>query len=229
MKMQMRTWILILAVVLCGSVVNTANAQWYANPGAGLGYAYGAAAYGAYGAGYGAQTPMSANAIGMGSLVRAEGAYNEQTSRAAINYQQARSIYIDNQQKAYAVRQATLRAGTARVAEENEAAHASLARANEFLAAHQPLPLPSSQLNPSTGHIEWPAALTTPDFAEYRKSLEGMFESRMKSGVTANLTLQIEKKTAELKDALRDHITQIPLSDYSQARRFLDSMIASAR
>lgn len=229
MKTQMGLRASIVAVVLfCSSTV---EAQWYAGHNSALGLGYGAA-YGAYGlgGGFGAQTPMSANAIGMGSLVRSQGVYNELTSQAAINYEQARSVYIDNQQKAYEARQARLRSGNARVAAETEASIASLNRANEFLASHQALPLPTSQLDQSTGRIEWPRALAEEhDFDPLRKDLEGLFESRIKSGPTANVSLQIEKKTTELKDLLREHITKIPLADYSQARRFLDSMMASAR
>jgi len=226
MRTQISIWTLIVAVAFIG--VNTADAQWFAGRNAALGYGMGLA-YGGYGGGFSAQTPMSANAIGMSALVQSQGQYNLQTAQAATYWQQARSQYIDNQQKAYAVRQSTLRAGTARVAEETATAHASLARANEFLATHQPLPLPHAQLNPSTGQIIWPVALTGPDFDDSRKSLEGMFESRMKSGATSNLVSQIEKKVAEMKDLLRDHIMKIPLGDYSEARRFLDSMLSSAR
>lgn len=226
MKTRIGIWTTIVALTLLG--VNTADAQWYAGRNLALGYGAGLA-YGGYGGGFSAQTPMSANAIGMSALVRSQGEYNLQTAQAATYYEKARSQYIDNQQKAYAARQATKRAGQARVAEETASAHASLARANEFQATHQPLPLPNAQLNPSTGHIEWPTALTTPEYADMRKALDEMFATRTKYGATANLVNQIEKKVTELKDLLRENITKIPLGDYSQARRFLDSMVTSAR
>jgi len=218
--------LLITAAIVCSTSMSaTAYGQWYSG-------GYGGAGYGlnlGRGGGFSAQTPYSANATGMGNLIRSEGEYNVLSSKAAINYEQARSVYIDNQQKAFSARQSMKRVAKANDIAENEAAHAALARADEFIAAHQPLPLPNSQLNPSTGNIEWPVGLSGKDFDEGRKSLDGMFESRMKSGATAALASEIEKKTCELKDALREHITKMPLKDYSEARRFLDSMYASAR
>jgi hypothetical protein len=215
-----RTWTFIAAIAICSSISTPAYSQWYAGPGG----------WGGWGYGWGsAQTPMSANAIGMSHVIQAAGQYNEQTSRALMNYQQAESTYIDNQQKWFNARQSVIRAAKAKDLEDKQTAHAALDRANEFEASHQPLPLPNSELHPSTGQIVWPTALLAPEYSDSRKALEGMFQSRTRYGSSANLTTQIKDKVNEMKDQLREQITKIPLSEYSQARRFLDSMIASAQ
>lgn len=221
MRACFRNLTFIAAMALCSSVSTPAYSQWYAGPGGWGGYGYG---------GWGsAQTPMSANAIGMSSVIHAAGQYNEQTSRALYNYQQAQSVYIDNQQKWYNARQSVIRAAKANDLENKQAAHAALDRANEFEAAHQQLPLPNSELNPSTGQIVWPTALLAPEYNDSRKALEGLFQSRMRYGSSANLAAQIQAKANEMKDQLREQITKIALPDYSQARKFLDSLIASSR
>ena len=237
MTKQIGIWALLVVGSTGWFSSSPAWGQWYSGGNgyggaAATGYGYGAAmGYG--GGGFSASDPVSnyTNAVysGMSNLIRSQGQYNEQTARAMINYQQARNIYIDNQQKALNARQSMTRQLRAQDVADNEAAHAALARADEFIAAHQPLPLANSQLNPSTGRIDWPVALMGTDFDDLRNSLDKLFETRLKTGATSAVASEIEKKTGELKDSLRQHITMMPLKDYSEGRRFLDSMYTSAR
>src|SRR5437588_130458 len=138
MRACFRNLTFIAAIAIYISISTPAYSQWYAHPQVG-GVSYpglGHGGWGYAGLGYGgwgsAQTPMSANAIGMSSLVHAAGSYNEQTSRALQNYQQAESTYIDNQQKWYNARQSVIRAAKAKDLEDKQTAHAALARADEF-------------------------------------------------------------------------------------------------
>lgn len=222
--------------------------QWYVGPQYGVGgyrgYGYGGVGYGGvgYGGGYGLgyglgygmgaygspQTPYSAEAIGMGELIRAEGDYNKRTSEAVVNYEQARAQYIDNQQKAIAARQTSRRLAQAEDTKDQQAAQASRARAEQFISTHKPQPLSYRQLDPANGRILWPTALSSPDFEPFRKPLDSLFEARLKSGPTPNLVAEIGRRVGELRDALRARILEIPLSEYSEARRFLDSLSVSA-
>ncbi len=234
MKKQLITGILLAALTFDCSASAQAYGPWYTGSnvdyrgnayyGYGLGYGLG------YGAGYtGPQTPVSAAATGMGNLIRAQGDYNEQTAKAMVSYEQARSQYIENQQKAIIARQTVKRLSRAEDAKKLEEAHAKLARADEFIASHRPPSLSDSQLEPSTGKVHWPLALKATEFDDMCKQLDSLFESRAKNGPTSEVSSMIERKTGELKDLLRTKIVKIPLSDYSEARQFLDSMAMSAR
>ena len=106
-----------LALISMSNCVNPLSAfePWYVNsyPGVAVGvnggygrygYGYGPYGYGlglGLGAGYGyqAQTPESADTTAMGNLVRAQGQYNESTAKAAVDREEARRRYLDNQQK----------------------------------------------------------------------------------------------------------------------------------
>ncbi|HTI50672.1 MAG TPA: hypothetical protein VL475_06970, partial [Planctomycetaceae bacterium] len=102
----------ILLVVALLNVVSTSRvmAQRWFNPGVGgfagrvgvgygVGYGLGGYGYGGMGygmGGYGGGTAAGNYLQGMSQVVRAQGQYNEQTSRAMINYEDARTKYIDN-------------------------------------------------------------------------------------------------------------------------------------
>lgn len=222
--------IIVAALVLVGAQLASrtsveAQNPWYA----GLGYGYAAGAYGGGFGAYGAQTPFSAQATGMANLVRAQGMYNEANSRAAVNYQQAERQYIENQQQAFNARQSVKRVIQAENAKAHEETRAQFARSEEFLAAHRPPSLTSKQLDPSTGKLNWPITLKASDFDGQRKTLDELFEKRAKYGASSDVSTQIEVKTGELKDSLRGHITKVPLTEYSESRQFLDSMISTVK
>ncbi len=236
---------LLVALVFWGTPA-TAFSQLYLGPQYGIGspaygygyggnYGYGGTGYGlGYGLGYGAglgyggaQTPYSAELTGMGNLVRAEGDYNKRTSEALVNYEKAQNQYIENQQKAIAARQTAKRLGQAEAAKDREAAHESLVRAEQYIASHRPQPLSHSQLDLTTGQVHWPAALIAKEFDPLRSSLESLFATRAKSGANSVLNAQISRKVGEMKDSLRSQILNIPLAEYSEARRFLDSLAVS--
>ena len=240
MKKQIIRWALLFVAAAIWSAPVSAQSPWYVGVGNGIGYGgngyYGnGLVYGvgignglSYGIGLGnysgAQTAYSADAIGMANLVRAQGAYNQDTAKAMLSYERARSEYMENQQRAISARMANKRMAQADDAKQREEEHATQTRVAEFTATHKPSPLSQSQLDPTTGKIQWPVILTSKDFDEFRQSLDSMFETRSKSGQTAVLSTQISKKAGEMKDALRKQILTLPLPEYSEARRFLDSM-----
>ena len=239
MNRHIFVWALLLTSVTC-SQYTLAFDEWYVGPGPGfapgvyggygpygLGLGYGLGLRYGYGYGFQAQTPYSAEANAMGNLVRAQGDYNQASSKALIDQEEARRRYIDNQRKLISNRQEIKRAALTNDAKELENARAARAREEEFQAAHRPQPLSSDQLNPMTGAIQWPEILRADAFAETRKSLDALFEKRAKYGSSSDLTGQIRTKTGELKEALRHQIKEIPLAQYSESRKFLERLAAS--
>ena len=127
--------------------VNSQAARWYV--GAGVG------GYGGYGYG-GATTPQSAAGMAMADMVRSQGMYNQMTSAAMINVEEARSKYIDNQRQwteVYLMKQRALAAEHAAAKEEARARNARYLEDQAANPSHLPPRLLSIQLDPSTGKI----------------------------------------------------------------------------
>lgn len=209
--------------VTCGPLTN-AYGQWYGAGGMGLGYGMGMGWGGAAGG-------VGEIYSGMGNLVRSEGERNVLNAEAEKRYQQslqehekARTLHLENQQKIHAEMQKRKREAKAQDAQDLENRLAARERQQEFLDAHRPQPLASSQFDPATASIDWPPALRATDFDDFRKSIETLFQTRAKYGPTSDTSRQINKAVGDLKDLLRSQILKIPGSDYSEARKFLDRL-----
>ncbi len=232
----MRNQIVLVAMVIAGAVCPlSANGQgrWYAARRVTAGYAVGAAAahYGAYGYG-GGGTVYSQAQNANANTIRAQGEYNVQTTAAMSNYEDARSKYIDNQEKWTQVYAEKQRALAAQKEADREAALSARERAKAFDAANPPSGPPrltASQLDPSTGRIQWPIALTAVAFEGQRKSLDALFEMRVHTSTNADLASKVDKATKEMKDSLRAKIREIPSQDFLEARKFLDSLALEGR
>jgi hypothetical protein len=193
---------------------------------------YSGAAYG--GGGYGGQftqDPVTAYATayysGMSNLLRSQGFYDVEESQAMINSERARTKYIDNQQKLFYVRQSQKRAGLVAHSQDREIRRADRARQEEFYAAHRLQPLSHEQLDPWSGTIQWPAALLQSEFDELRSSLDELFGQKARGYEKSTVASKIDQNVQEMRDLLRSQILTIPLHDYSEARKFLDSMAVS--
>ena len=238
--MNIRTRLLnfpLFAIVLCCSVAN-AYGPWYGEPGRPVGYG----GYGAYGAGYGyggygyggGNGGVGGAASGMANLVNAQGQRNVSNSQAAINYEEANiekqkaiSAAMDNMQKYRDNRDLRMQKAEARDAANRQAEMESQARFQKYEADHRPPPLSPSQLEPSTGKIEWPSALRSVDFKETRTAIDALFKTQAESGPSDDLSVQMHEQVRKLQDQLRKQVTQIPLPEYSQSRKFLDRLANS--
>ena len=85
----MKPLVFAASVVAIAFSCSFANAQWYLPGGYGGGY-------GGWGS---ASTPQSADGMAMGNIIRSQGMYNQMTSAAMINVEQARSKFIDGNQR----------------------------------------------------------------------------------------------------------------------------------
>jgi len=193
--------------------------------GYGLGYLDAFAGYGGYG-GVGSD-PYAAEYTGMANLVRAQGAYNADTAKAMISYEQARSQYMENQRNFMSAHLSRLRLAKAEETKSHEDSVASQAKFDQYTASQRPHPLSQSQIDPSTGSIKWPELLTAKSFEIPRQALEKMFEIKAKNGSSPELAKQISQAAGDMKDLLRAQILTVPLTDYSESRRFLDSLAVS--
>lgn len=176
-----------------------------------------------YGGG-GGGTVYSSAANGLGNLIRAEGAYNQMTAQAWVAQEQAYSLQLANRLKAaqtyYQLRRL------------NEAEHAEQER--KLAAARgEPQPvkirrLTSSQLDPVTGAITWPAVLRAPEFDAQRLALDRLFEDRAIDPTKVTDT-QVEHYVDILHEKLDAQHDQLTTSDFFTARYFLEAMASESR
>jgi len=188
--------------ILCMAV--SAHAQW------GWGRAYRPA------------TAAESYQRGFADVVRSAGAANVMNSAAMINVEDARSKNIENRQKAtetyFEMKRINreYREQTKRPRPTSE----QLFRLAKEAAPGRPDP---TELDPVTGEIAWPAALTKDQYEEHRSSLETLFAQRAQSSNQLNLeqSEEIREHIRAMQGKLKAEITDIPPQAFTQANAFL--------
>lgn len=209
-----RAGLVAALTLLVAGVPDTASAQW---GGWGMGM-------GGMGGGY-ASTAGQAAAYGLSDVIRSEGYANVQNSEAAKNWEDAKTKEIDNRQKwtnTYFDMRRTNK--ESRQAESGPAVTHD--QAIRFAKAAAPPRLTSAQLDPVTGHIEYPLLLTAKDYVSYRTDLDKMFADRASSGGSLQFEEfeKIRGTVSKFIDALKTDVSRYPAGDYGHARTFLDSL-----
>lgn len=211
--------LLVLIVVAVSLVASTAQAQRW---------------YGGFGNPYymdnRASTPAESYARGMADMTRAAGQRNLLDSMAAGNYEEARSLELDNRLKATDTYFEMRRINSeARAAERRPPPSSEVAfrRAQEVT----PTPLTATQLDPVTGQIQWPRLLMQDRYATLRNEVEALFIERSDSGGSIGMSAYQELLTAcnQLKAQLRQNIRDYLPNDYITASNFIDSLTFAAR
>lgn len=217
-----------------------AAALWGANPYNGygsyggfgmnsIGWHNGYGSYGGFGYSGVATFPVIPYRGGVADVIRSRGEYNEATSRSYINYEQARKGYIENRkqwQQAYFDMRQSNEARRVRKLEGAKHSPEALAYAARSSA---PRALSSESLDPITGRLLWPEILQRDEFAIQREQIEQQFEIRAStSGAETNLPA-IEQSVGRMIEILRSEIEDLPVDQYMESRKFLDSLAYSAR
>jgi hypothetical protein len=132
------------------------------------------------GGGY-ASTAQQAADYGMSQVVRSQGYANLKNSEAAKNWEEAKTQEIQNRMRwteTYFEMRKTNR--EARAAEDGP----PVTQEQAIRMAKMTLPsrLGSTQLDPVTGHIEYPMVLQDDIFAPYRQELDTIFARRASTG-----------------------------------------------
>jgi hypothetical protein len=176
------------------------------------------------GGSYGGGTADGNFMFGLGQVIRAEGDYNLSTSQAAINFEVARSKYLENSsrwiQGYYRGREAN-QAYQLQKIERNRHSPETLAQA---AAAELPRKLTSDDIDPTTGKIHWPEQLLGDEYAVFRSDLEEVFEIRGWTSRSPDTTARIHGDTHAMIEILRSHIDELNANDFMAARKFLDAL-----
>lgn len=191
-------------------------AQW----GGGFGYNRG---------GY-ASTAAQAADYGMSEMMRAQGYQNLQNSEAAKNWEEAKTLEIQNRlrwtETYFEMRKVNREA---KAAEQGPPVTQEQAIRMAKMAA--PPRLGSTQLDPVTGHVEYPPVLMDDIYADYRKRLDQFFADRAASGgsVQYGEMREFQSNVSKFIDVLKQNVKNYPAGDYGRARTFLDSLAHEAR
>jgi len=176
------------------------------------------------GGSYGGGTAAGNYLMGMAQVIRSEGDYNLQTSQGLINFEEARSKYIENANKwtqAYYQMKEAHDAYVIQRFERNKHSAEALAQA---AAAELPRKLTSDELDPVTGKIVWPEPLMDEQYADLRAELDHLFELRAWTSRTAGTAARIHDATRRMLDILRSNIETMPANDFIAARKFIDGL-----
>jgi len=175
-----------------------------------------------------ASTPAESYARGMADVIRSSGAANLMNSRAASNYEDARSKNLDNRVK-YAETYYEKR----RVHDKYQAEKAEKTR-EYFYRRSQKGPsiarLTPAELDPVTGKISWPLVLQDKPFDAYRKQLDSAFARRETSlgAIGTQSYVELLKTIEEMQRALIKRIREYPSSEYIKAREYLKRLAYEA-
>jgi len=166
----------------------------------------------------------------MSEMMRAQGYQNLQNSEAAKNWEQAKTQEIQNRLRwteTYFEMRKTNR--EARAAEAGPPVTQEQAIRMAKMAA--PPRLGSTQLDPVTGHIEYPLVLRDDIFAPNRQEVDALFAKRAASGgsVQYEEVREMQDAVSKFIDVLRQNVRNYAAGDYGRARTFLDSLAREVR
>lgn len=176
-----------------------------------------------------ASTAAQAADYGMSELIRAQGYTNLQNSEAAKNWEDAKTLDIQNKMRwtdTYFEMRKTNR--EARAAEAGPPVTHDQAIRMAKMAA--PPRLVSTQLDPVTGHIEYPMVLQDDIFRPYRDELDKLFAKRASSGGSMRYEeyQELQSTVAKFVEVLKEHVSKYPAGEYGRARTFLNSLAHEA-
>jgi len=177
-----------------------------------------------------ASTAGQAAAYGMSEMMRAQGTQNLENSEAAKNWQDAKTQEIQNRMRwteTYFEMRKTNK--DARAAEAGPPVTQEQAIRMAKMSA--PPRLVSTQLDPVTGHIQYPMVLQDGVFKPYREELDKLFANRAASGGSLQFEQyqEIQRTVSKFIDVLKENVSNYPAGEYGKARTFLDSLAHESR
>ena len=182
---------------------------------------------GGYGYGYG--NPFGGLMSGIGTGVGAV-----MSGQAAVNYQQAYQMSIQNRKLAVQTYFDLRRMNASyRAEQEMLHPHATPEEIASFNQSRMPQPLSGNDFDPGHGVIAWPPLLQRSEFDDYRHQLEGHFSEWATDPHAAGLGTQncrdIQQAVADMSDKLHSEIKQFQPDEYIAATKFLHSLAFEAR
>lgn len=195
-----------------------------------VGFCFGQWGWGGGGWGNYASTAQQGADYGMAQMMRAQGYQNLQNSEAAKNWEQAKTMEMENR-----LRWTETYFEMRKVNRESRAAEAPPAmtqeRAVRLAKMKSPRRLESTELDPVTGQIDYPIVLQDDVFKPYRDKLDQLFAQRASTGGSIQFEdyQQIQGTVADFIEALKSRVKEYSSGDYGRARSFLNSLAHETR
>jgi hypothetical protein len=178
---------------------------------------------------YRAATAAESYARGRAALIHARGQYNLLSSEARVVHAEAQRREIENRERGvdayFAIREKNREERAAQ-----RRPRATVEQLRRIAAAGKPAPLSPSELDAVTGEISWPIALQQDEYDAFRADLEALAAEQAAAGQLGadeleKADLAADGILAELKTRIRD----VPLQDYTVARRFVERLAHQLR
>ncbi len=208
---------LVVALVLGLAVVGDAQVRRYGYRG-GLGWG---ALYGGLGAGYTGSTPAESYARGQAEMLRAQGDAYQAAAAGAIDYEQARGAYMENQKRWQEIQMERRKMGEQERQEHYAAQRAARDRRSVSAPPPAAMSLSDAQYDRGTGAISWPEVLQGDAFATGRAAIEELLKLKAHTGSTSDVNDRIYQSTSALLAQLKQQVKTLPPSGYIEARKFL--------
>lgn len=174
-------------------------------------------------------TPAESQARGYAEAIRAQGQAYENISRGMVDYEKARSAYIENQKQWHETAMERQQMGMA----QREKYYANeRAKRDRRESMHPTTPTPKlseSQYDRASGSIEWPELLQSATYAEDRKAIEDLAAVRAQTGGTSAVSENLYTAARALQNKLKLQIRDVSPQVYLESRKFLDLLATDAR
>ena len=183
--------------------------------------------YGYYG-GYHASTIAEGYFRGIGAMAEGIGSYNYNTSLSAINLEEARRLAMLNYEQSVVTRFAVRETNRQyRMARRNPV---DQARADRFNKSRLPNRLAAAQLDPATGEINWPKALSSAEFAQQRERLQELFLARDadNAGPASELCSEVKQLVSSMRQDVNKCVSEMAPSEFIAVRHFLGGLAYEA-
>lgn len=174
-------------------------------------------------------TPAESQARGYAEAVRAQGQAYENVARGMVDYEKARSAYIENQKQWQITAQERQDMGMAQREKYYASERAKRDRRNAMNSVVEPPTLPASQYDRATGHVEWPELLSAVDYADDRKAMEELLSVRAQTGGTTIINDRIYEAAKAMQTKLKAQIHDVTPQQYLESKKFLELLASEAR
>ncbi len=176
-----------------------------------------------------ATTPAESYARGRADLIRSRALANVYDAEAAVIANQAFEKYLDNRKK-FQSTYYDLRMANRDYRAAERGPRPSREDLERYARISRPPRLSPSELDELTGEPNWPILLRSRAFEDRRSQLEELFDRRaVQRRLDAEDYLRVRELTAQLKNALKDQIRELPPEEYVMAQRFLDGLAYEAK
>lgn len=174
---------------------------------------------------YHASTAAESYARGMADVIRSAGSANLDNSVAAQNYEQARSMNMQNHLQ-YEQTYFEMRKMNESYRAQLEGPPVTAEQAARISASRMPDRLSVSQLDPVTGKVNWPTALQASAFDDDRQQIESLLTARAAASGSIGIDAyqQIQNIVRSMQQTLQSMIHDMPTQAYISASKFLTSL-----